>query len=87
MVMGRPIVQFSLRETARVCGDASLYADAGDVSDFADRIAELIDDPDRAARLGSAARERAVPKLLWPEQVPTLLAAVDSARRLRELPR
>ena len=87
MVMGRPIVQFSLRETARVCGDASLYADPGDVSDFADRIAELIDDPDRAARLGAAARERAVPKLLWPEQVPTLLAAVDSARRLRELPR
>jgi glycosyltransferase involved in cell wall biosynthesis len=83
MVMGRPIVQFALHETSRVCGDTSLYARAGDAADFADRIAELLDDPARAERLGAAARERAVPALLWPQQVPALLAAVGAALELR----
>jgi glycosyltransferase involved in cell wall biosynthesis len=83
MVMGRPIVQFPLYETGRVCGDTSLYARAGDAADFADRIVELLDDPRRAAALGAAARERAVPALLWPQQVPALLEAVGAAQRLR----
>ena len=83
MVMGRPVVQFALHETARVCGDTSLYAKPGDAADFADRIEELLDDPARAAALGAAARERAVPALLWPQQVPALLAAVDAAIDLR----
>jgi len=83
MVMGRPIVQFPLYETGRVCGDTSLYARAGDAADFADRIEELLDDPQRAAALGAAARERAVPALLWPQQVPALLEAVGAAQRLR----
>lgn len=83
MVMGRPIVQFPLYETGRVCGDTSLYAQAGDAADFADRIEELLDDPQRAAALGAAARERAVPALLWPQQVPALLEAVGAAQRLR----
>lgn len=83
MVMGRPIVQFPLHETSRVCGDSSLYARAGDAADLADRIAELLDDPERAERLGGAARARAVPALLWPRQVPALLAAVGAALELR----
>ncbi len=83
MAMGRPIVQFPLRETSRVCGDASLYARAGDAQDLAARIEELIDDPQRAAALGAAARERALDGLMWPDQVPALLDAVDAARRLR----
>jgi glycosyltransferase involved in cell wall biosynthesis len=83
MVMGRPIVQFPLHETSRVCGDTSLYARAGDAVDFADRVQELLDDPERAERLGAAARKRAVPALLWPEQVPALLHAVGAALQLR----
>ncbi len=83
MVMGRPVVQFPLHETGRVCGDTSLYARPGDAVDLADRIAELLDDPERAEALGAAARERAVPALLWPEQVPALLAAVAAAVELR----
>jgi hypothetical protein len=35
MVMGRPIVQFPLHETRRVCGDTSLYARSGDPIDLA----------------------------------------------------
>jgi glycosyltransferase involved in cell wall biosynthesis len=83
MVMGRPIVQFPLHETSRVCGDTSLYARAGDAVDFANRVQELLDDPERAEQLGAAARERAVPALLWPQQVPALLHAVGAALELR----
>jgi glycosyltransferase involved in cell wall biosynthesis len=83
MVMGRPIVQFPLHETSRVCGETSLYARAGDAADFADRVEELLDDPERAERLGAAARARAVPALLWPQQVPALLHAVGAALELR----
>lgn len=87
MVMGRPIVQFPLRETSRVCGDACLYARPGDAVDMAERIEELLDDPERAAALGKAARERALAGLLWPQQVPHLLEAVAAAARLRAEPR
>ncbi len=83
MAMGRPIVQFPLKETARVCGDASLYARPGDAGHMAELIEELLDDPDRAAQLGSAGRERALADLLWPQQIPNLLEAVEAARRVR----
>ncbi|GAC1439827.1 MAG: glycosyltransferase family 4 protein [Solirubrobacteraceae bacterium] len=79
MVMGRPIVQFALRETERVCGDSTLYARAGDSRDLASRIAELLEDPARAAELGHRARERALAGLLWPQQAPVLLEALDAA--------
>lgn len=83
MAMGRPIVQFPLKETARVCGDASLYARPGDASHMAELIEQLLDHPDRAAELGSAGRERALTGLLWPQQVPNLLEAVEKARSVR----
>ena len=87
MVMGRPIVQFPLVETGRVCGDTCLYARPGDAVDMAERIEELLDEPERAAELGAAARERALAGLLWPQQVPHLLEAVAGAARLRAEPR
>ncbi|HYF28394.1 MAG TPA: glycosyltransferase family 4 protein [Baekduia sp.] len=83
LAMGRPVVQYPLRETARVCGDATVYAQPGDTADFARCIEELLDDPERATRLAAAAQERAVPALLWPQQVPVLLEAVEAACRTR----
>lgn len=83
MAMGRPIVQFWLRETSGVCGDASAYAEPGNASDFADRIVELLDDPERAARMGAAGRARALDGLQWPDQIPALLQAVETAIRVR----
>ena len=83
MVMGRPIVQFPLQETSRVCGDTCLYARPGDAVHMAELIEQLLDDPDRAARLGGEARERALAGLLWPQQVPHLLETVTAAPGLR----
>jgi glycosyltransferase involved in cell wall biosynthesis len=83
MLMGRPIVQFPLTETARVCGDACLYARPGDPVHLAEQIEELLDNPSESTRLGALARQRALAGLLWPQQVPSLLDAVATAVRLR----
>ncbi len=90
MTMGRPVVQFPLTEMRRMCGDATVYAENGDAHDLALRVEALLDAPAERERLGQAARMRVVEKqLLWPQQVPALLAAVrtaidaSSARRAR----
>jgi glycosyltransferase involved in cell wall biosynthesis len=79
MIMGRAIVQFPLKEVSRVCGDTTLYAATGDAHDLAAKISELLDDPERRETLGRAARERLLDGLTWPDQVPTLLSAVERA--------
>jgi glycosyltransferase involved in cell wall biosynthesis len=79
MAVGRPVVQFPLREMRRVCGDAAVYARDRDSHDLGKKILELLDDPERRRRLGTAARARAHDGLMWPQQVPALLDAVSTA--------
>ena len=79
MIMARPIVQFPLTEVKRVCADTAVYLDAGDGHDLAEKIAGLLNDPERAEELGARARARLFDGFTWPEQVPTLLEAVDRA--------
>ena len=84
MAMGRAIIQFPLAEMQRICGEATLYARNGDAGDLAEQICALADDPERRARLGETARARLEDGgLSWPDQVPTLLAALERARALK----
>jgi glycosyltransferase involved in cell wall biosynthesis len=72
----------------RVCGQTTLYARNGDAGDLAEQIGALADDPERRARLGEAARQRLQDGgLSWPDQVPTLFAAIDRAIALKRKPR
>lgn len=88
MAMGRAIIQFPLTEMQRVCGQTTLYARNGDAGDLAEQIGALADDPERRARLGEAARQRLQDGgLSWPDQVPTLFAAIDRAIALKRKPR
>lgn len=81
MAMGRPVVQFPLAEMRRLCRDATVYARNGDASDMADRIDELLNDPVGRDRIGAAARRRLEDShLMWPDQVPSLLAAFRAAQ-------
>jgi glycosyltransferase involved in cell wall biosynthesis len=75
MALGKPIVQFDLKEGRFSAQQSSLYARCGDVGDFADRIVELIDDPEQRARMGEYGRWRVINKLQWRHQVPQLLEA------------
>jgi glycosyltransferase involved in cell wall biosynthesis len=79
MAVGRPIVQFPLTEMRRICGDTAVYARNADSHDLAEKIAALLDDPERRRRLGELARMRAHDGLLWPQQAPALLDAVATA--------
>jgi glycosyltransferase involved in cell wall biosynthesis len=79
MAMGREVVQFPLAEMQRLCGEATVYASNGDAHDLAVNVAALLDDPPRRLRLGAEARERVMDGLMWDQQVPALLQAVETA--------
>jgi glycosyltransferase involved in cell wall biosynthesis len=87
LALGKAVVQYPLTEMKRLCGDATVYAGDGDTADLADRICELLDDDDARRRLGEDARRRARSGLMWPQQVPALLAAVDAALARRSASR
>jgi glycosyltransferase involved in cell wall biosynthesis len=78
MALAKPIVQFDLTEGRWAAQDASLYARRHDPVDFAARIVELIDDPERRAAMGAAGRRRVETQLEWSHQAPRLLAAYDA---------
>jgi glycosyltransferase involved in cell wall biosynthesis len=79
MALGKPIVQFDLTEGRHSAGDASLYAQANDVRDFALKLCELLDDPERRRRMGQIGRQRIEAELAWHHQVPPLLTAYETA--------
>jgi glycosyltransferase involved in cell wall biosynthesis len=86
LALGKAVVQFPLVEMQRLCGDATVYARNGDAADLAERICALLDDEPSRRELEDAALRRASQGLMWPEQVPALLAAVETAAR-RDTPR
>jgi glycosyltransferase involved in cell wall biosynthesis len=80
MALGKPVIQTPLAEMVRLCGDATAFTRPGDPIDLADRIEELVDDPQRAAELGERARRHIEANgLTWPDQVPRLLQGVQAA--------
>lgn len=83
MALGRPIVQFDLREGRLSAGDASLYASPNDARALAEGIAQLLDDPALRERMGAYGRQRLQETLTWERQVPALLAAYERVLRRR----
>jgi len=77
MALGKPIVQFDLTEGRFSAREASLYANRNDEEDFARKLVELIDDPERRARMGQFGRRRIEEELAWQYEVPRLLGAYD----------
>ncbi|MFD9858658.1 glycosyltransferase family 4 protein [Streptomyces alboflavus] len=83
MAMGRPIVSFDLREARVSAGEAAVYAPANDEARFAELIAQLLDDPERRARMGKIGQERINGELSWRNSQVSLLAAYAAACRDR----
>jgi len=75
MALGKPIVQFDLTEGRFSAQDASLYAKRNDPLDLGAKIVELLEDPQRARRMGESGRKRVLEQLEWRYEVPKLLAA------------
>ncbi|MEL6519336.1 MAG: glycosyltransferase family 4 protein [Pseudomonadota bacterium] len=79
MAFSKPIVQFEVAEGRYSAQDASLYAVPNDTKDMADKIAELLEDPERRAKMGQFGRARVEAELSWDHQVDTLIAAYKRA--------
>jgi len=77
MALGKPIVQFDLKEGRVSAQEASLYSsNTGSLAnDFADKILWLLDRPEERKRMGEFGRNRVEKELAWEYSVPNLLAA------------
>jgi glycosyltransferase involved in cell wall biosynthesis len=90
MALGKPIVQFDLKEGRASAGEAALYARPDDPADLAGKLVELLDDAPRRACMGRLGRARIEHELEWRHQAPRLLAAYAAlapAPRARAAPR
>jgi glycosyltransferase involved in cell wall biosynthesis len=84
MALGKPIVQFDLKEGRFSAKDASLYGDNHDlVADFASKILWLLENPEERKRMGEFGRRRIEQELEWKYSVENLLAAYQRAFRKR----
>ncbi len=84
MALGKPIVQFDMKEGRISAGGASLYAGTEDmVGDFAAKILWLLDHPEEREKMGEIGRRRVESELAWKYSVEPLLAAYQRAFRKR----
>jgi glycosyltransferase involved in cell wall biosynthesis len=80
MALGKPIVQFDLKEGRVSAMGAALYADNQNrVPDFAAKILDLLQNPDERKRMGEIGRKRVEQELAWEYSVANLLAAYRRA--------
>ena len=80
MALGKPIVQFDLKEGRFSAEDASLYASTEDqVADFAAKILWLLEHPGERDKMGKLGRKRVEEQLAWDYSVEYLLAAYRKA--------
>jgi glycosyltransferase involved in cell wall biosynthesis len=76
MALGKPIVQFDLKEGRFSAQGASLYASKQEgAKDFAEKIVWLLDRPEERRRMGEIGRKRVHLELAWQYSAPKLLAA------------
>jgi glycosyltransferase involved in cell wall biosynthesis len=80
MALGKPIVQFDLKEGRFTAMEASLYADGRlGAKDFAEKILRLFCDAEARKQMGQFGRKRIEEALSWDYSVPNLLAAYERA--------
>ena len=83
MALGKPIVQFDLKEGRYSARDAALYVEHDSVEDFAGKIRWLIDHPEERKKMGEFGRKRVEEKLAWKYSVPNFLTAYDRAFEIK----
>jgi glycosyltransferase involved in cell wall biosynthesis len=81
MALSKPIVAFDLPEHRVTAQSAAIYAEPNNEWDFAQKIAVLMDDPEKCREMGRMARERIEKELCWPRQKVHLLEAYKKIER------
>jgi glycosyltransferase involved in cell wall biosynthesis len=85
MALGKPIVQFDLKEGRFSAGGASLYARPENmVADFADKILWLLDHPEERRKMGEIGRARVEEQLAWKYSIVNLLDGYERAFQKRK---
>lgn len=74
MACGLPTVVFDTPVNREILGDSGVYADYGNATDLADKIAELLTDSRSIALLSRAVRERAVSEHSWKARAVKIMA-------------
>ena len=77
MALGKPIVQFDLTEGRYSAQEASLYAKRNDAADMAEKIRQLLADPELRERMGRYGHERIVNELSWDNTSKALLEGYE----------
>ena len=75
MAVGKPIVQFDLKEGRVSALEASLYAARNDPADFAEKLEYLLEHDEEREAMGQFGRERVERVLAWCHEAPKLLRA------------
>jgi glycosyltransferase involved in cell wall biosynthesis len=77
MALGKPIVQFDLKEGRFSAAKSSLYAEKNNSKDFALKILALLDNPELREEMGKIGNKRVREKLAWEHQAPELIKAYE----------
>jgi len=77
MALGKPVVQYDLKEGRISAQKASLYAEKNNPKDFADKILYLIDHPKVREKMGRYGRNRVRNKLHWGIEAPKYLSVYE----------
>ncbi len=83
MYFGLPVVAYDLHETRISAADAGIYAEPNCETALAAAITDLLDAPERMARMAEVGQARVRDVLAWDHSVLPLLAAYDRAMQKR----
>lgn len=83
MALGKPIVQFDVTEGRFSAQEASLYAKANDPVDMAQKIVDLLAEPEQRHRMGAYGRGRVENELSWNHQIGALIDAYKCALHIK----
>jgi glycosyltransferase involved in cell wall biosynthesis len=78
MASAKPIVAFDLKETRFSAGDAAMYVKPNNETEFAEAIAQLMDQPELQKEMGASGRRRVEDELQWGKVGKNLLAAYET---------
>ncbi len=81
MTIGKPIVQFEVREGRFSAANASLYAAKNDPIDFALKIVQLLGDEEMREKMSDIGKARVTDNFSWQQQIPSLIAAYQATAK------
>src|SRR5207244_6792602 len=78
MAYAKPIVAFDLKETRFSAGDGAIYVEPNKEAEFAEAIAQLMEQPELQKKMGAYGRRRVEDELQWAKVGKNLLTAYET---------